>query len=100
MEETNKLQEKLESTLITKTFNVSGMPETIWRDVNDFCRENYGDSRWVMIADLLRLVQEDFKYALLYEEIQDIKAQLAELKQVKPEENKNFRVKTFGDKHE
>ena len=36
-EETNELRKRLESQVITKTFNVSGMPISVWEEVNTFC---------------------------------------------------------------
>ena len=95
----NELQEQIESKVITRTFNVSGMPETTFKIVDEFCKENYADCRWMMIVDLLKMSQEDYKYAMLFEEIQDLKAQLAELKEQPKEQKKDVRTfKSFGEK--
>lgn len=97
----NSLQEKLEGQLITRTFHVSGMPESVFKDVDGFCKEYYGDSRWTMLADLVRATKEDYKYALLYDELQDLKGEVALLKQSKPEvktEGKVQKYVTFGQK--
>jgi hypothetical protein len=97
MEEmTNELKDKLESTLITRSFNISGMPLKDWEHINSFCKENFGDSRWNMIVTLVNNAEEDWKYNLLYEEIQDMKVKIAEMSgNVKPEEVKK-KIKTFG----
>ena len=94
----NDLKERLESTVITKTFNISGMPETTWKEVNSFCKEFYGDARWVMVADLVRMNKEDFKFQMLFEEIQELKAEIELLKnkEVTPKTGKE--VPTFGKK--
>jgi hypothetical protein len=94
----NELQEQIESKVITRTFNVSGMPESNFKMVDEFCKEFYGDSRWVMIVDLLKNAQEDYKYAMLYEEIQQLKQELAEMKE-QPQQKKDVRqFKSFGEK--
>ena len=61
----NDLQNRLESTIITKTFHISGMPMKHWEEVDSFCKDVYGDSRWTMVVDLMRMVKEDYKYLLL-----------------------------------
>lgn len=98
----NRLQEKIEGELVVRSFNVSGMPESVFKDVDSFCKEFYGDSRWTMISDLVRGAKGDFKYAMLYDELQDLKAEIALLKQSEPKvENPTDGVKryvTFGQK--
>jgi len=97
MIEKNPLQERLENTIITKTFHISGMPEAIWTKVNDFCKLYYGDARWIMVDDLIRRVEEDYKFALISEEILAIKEEIALLKnkEVDPDK-KPSKFKTFG----
>lgn len=94
----NELQERIEGKLITKTFNISGMPELVWKNIDKFCKDEYGDSRWTMLADLIRQVQEDWKYEALYVEIQQLKQEINEVrsKEVKPEPSAGF--KTFGQR--
>lgn len=96
MNETNPLREKLENTVITKTFNVSGMPLAIWEEVNDFCKQEFGDNRWTMIHTLKRAFEEDWKYQALYNEIEDLKAKVALLENKEVEPSKPF--KTFGSR--
>lgn len=100
MNETNPLKEKIESTLITRTFHVSGMPEQVFKEVDSFCRENYGDNRWTMIQDLLRFVKDDYKYNLLYDEVQTLKEDMVLLqnKELIVEEPEPVKKKlgTFG----
>ena len=93
----NELQNKIEGTLVTRTFHVGGMPESVFKEIDAFCKEYYGDSRWTMIADLHRATKEDFKFSMLYDEIQDIKEELAELKAVpEPVVDTKKRIPTFG----
>lgn len=94
----NDLKDKLESTIITRPFNISGMPIAVWEEVNLFCKEHYGDSRWTMLVDLIRLAKDDWRFKALQEQIDNIREDMAMLsqKEVKPE--KTGRVpKTFGN---
>jgi len=98
-EERTELQERIEGKLVTKTFNISGMPETVWKNIDKFCKDEYGDSRWTMLQDLIRQVQDDWKYEALFIEIQSLKEQVVQLienKEVKQE--KKSGIKTFGQK--
>ena len=92
----NELRKRLESTIITKTFNVSGMPESVWKEVDEFCKTYYGDSRWTMIQDLVRQAKTDWKYAQLYDEIMKIKSQINELKEQISQNKSGITRKTFG----
>ena len=96
-EEINVLKDKLESTLITRTFNVSGMPVAVWSEVDDFCKEYYGDSRWSMVADLVRLAKDDWRFRAMQDEIDAIKENLAKLSVKEPIEVKK-KIPTFGKK--
>lgn len=93
----NALKEKLENTLIRKTFHISGMPEALWKDVDSFCKEHYADCRWIMMKDLMEQTKRDWKYEVIYDEIQAIKAEL-----MKPEPEPEAgtviarKPKTFG----
>lgn len=101
VEETNELKERLETTLITRTFNISGMPLKAWEEVDAFCKANYGDVRWVMLSDLVRLADFDFKYELLWSELEAIKEKVANLEEKKGiDVNQKPTVKTFGDMKE
>ena len=98
MEETNELKERLENTLITRTFHISGMPEATWNELDLFCKQTYGDVRWVMLKDMKQALQADWKFEMLHEEIEELKAKLAsqgEKKGVLP--NQRPTVKTFGE---
>ncbi len=91
------LKNKIESNLITKTFHVSGMPESIWKDVDDFCKEFYGDSRWVMIVDLMKMAKDDYRFNLIYKQIEALNIEVQDLKQREvPKEDPQPRFKTFG----
>jgi putative transposon-encoded protein len=81
MEETNELKERLESTLITRTFNVNGMPESVWKRVDEFCKTHYGDVRWVMVKDLIEMAQLDWKYELIFEELEVLKDKVVQLEE-------------------
>ena len=98
MKETNELQEKIESTIITKTFNVSGMPLKQWEKVNAFCKDKYADCRWVMIVDLINYVEEDFKIKMLWEELQKVKENVHNLKEKEGLPKAKPKVPTFGKK--
>ncbi|WP_298752999.1 hypothetical protein [uncultured Arcobacter sp.] len=87
-EETNELKDKLESTIVTRTFNVSGMPLKAWEEVNKYCKEAFGDNRWTMIYTLMKNAKEDYKFNLIYDEIQEIKYELENIK------NKEVKVET------
>lgn len=96
----NELQERLEGKLITRTFHISGMPESVWKEINSFCLTHYGDVRWVMLKDLINLAKIDWKYEMLFDEIMTLKEEIAKLKEQDEEEvgDSKFRVKTFGNK--
>ena len=91
----NDLKERIESNVVNRTFSASGMPETVFKEVNAFCKEFYGDSRWVMIADLMRMAKEDIKFTMLYDELAVVKGRVAKLEEQKSEK-KPSRVTTFG----
>lgn len=97
----NELQEKIESNVITKTFHIAGMPETFWKEINSYCRDSYGDVRWVMLQDLFKATQRDYKFEMLYSRVDELEASLAELQQeVDGLKNKEYKPKknipTFG----
>lgn len=97
MDEENYLKEKLESQLITRSFNASGMPLVVWDEINLFCKDYYGDVRWVMVKDLVDKAKSDYKYAMLYDELLTLKAEVAELKLKIDEPKKEVsRFKSFG----
>jgi hypothetical protein len=76
----NELKERLENTIITRTFSVSGMPIAVWEEMDIHCKTFYGDCRWVMFADFLKNAKVDWKYASLLERIEDLEAEVASLK--------------------
>ena len=95
----DELRERIENT-ITRTFNVSGMPLPVWEEINQFCVENFGDSRWTMVYSLMKSTKDDFKYNMLYNEIEFLKERIVVLETDEPVKgiNVNQRVKTFGMK--
>jgi len=92
----NELKERIEGQLITRTFNVSGMPFKVFEEVDEFCKSEFGDNRWTMIHTLIKGQKEDYKFAMLYDLINEVKGEIAEIKLElnKPKENK--KLKTFG----
>lgn len=97
MDDTNSLKERIENTVIRKTFNISGMPEAIWKDIDEFCKTFYADSRWTMLSDLVRIQKTDFKYALLFDEILVLKEKIAYLEQrIETKEVNPKEIKTLG----
>lgn len=94
--EMDELKDSIETHIVTRTFNVSGMPESSFKIADQICKEQYGNCRWMMIMDGIKNTAEDFKYAMLYEEIQDLKAQLQELSNNKPEQKDVRKIKSFG----
>ena len=92
----NELGERIEGSVITRTFNVSGMPLTAWTEVNQFCIDNFGDSRWTMVYSLMKATKEDFKYTLLFDEIEALKIKVAGLEKPQQGINVNQGTKTFG----
>ena len=63
---TNELQDKIEGK-ITRSFNISGVPETYWKLFDSFCKEHYGDVRWIMLKDLIGNAEQDYRLSLLYD---------------------------------
>jgi len=98
IEVTNELQERLENKLITKTFHVSGMPEALWKELDFFCKEAYGDARWLMIKDLYENAQKDYRFELLYDELQALKLEVEELKRASEMSGVKKGLPTFGSK--
>ena len=92
----NDLQEQIEKKLVTKTFHVSAMPEAFWKEIDTFCKESYGDVRWLMIKDLFENAKRDYRFELLYDEIQALKAELAEAKKSQEDPRKQNGLPTFG----
>ncbi len=92
----NELKDKLENELITRTFQVSGMPMAVFEEVDTFCKEQFGDNRWTMIWTLVKAQQEDYKFAMIYDKLEALELKYNELTtQAKAPENK---LKTFGRK--
>lgn len=73
------LKDKIEGSIITRTFNISGVPESVWRDIDSFCKEYYGDVRWNMLFDLYRASKVDYKYEMLFNELDALKVKVSEL---------------------
>ena len=94
----DELKDKIESTVVTRTFHVSGMPESVFKEIDAFCKEFYGDSRWNMIADLVRASREDYKFSILYDEVYNVKQRVSNLEEAPKDERKAPKIKTFGAK--
>lgn len=99
---TNELQEKVESK-ITRSFNISGVPETYWKQFDEFCKANYGDVRWIMLKDLVENAEKDYRLSLLYDNQAALNEKLVELEQkvenyFKSGSKDSSEVKTFGSK--
>jgi hypothetical protein len=93
----NELQDKIESEVITRTFNVSGMPETVFKEVDLFCKEHFGDNRWTMIWTLVKGQQEDLKFAMLFDKVQELEVKYNELNEKFNQPKQEEKVlKTFG----
>ena len=91
----NELKDKIESEVITRTFNVSGMPLSVFNEVDKFCKEQFGDNRWTMIWTLIKGHQDDYKFAMLYDKLEDLEVKYNNfINQPKPVEER--KVKTFG----
>lgn len=98
----NELQEKIESK-ITRSFNISGVPETYWKQFDEFCKENYGDVRWIMLKDLMENAEKDYRLSLLYDNQASLNEKLVEIEQKVNEftsngSNASSNFKTFGSK--
>lgn len=87
--ESNEVKEYVESNIVRITYKASGMPETVYREVEQFCNEYYGGCRWVMISDLVR----NFKRSKELES--RIKVLEEKLANTSKEETKKMK-KTFG----
>ena len=74
------------------------MPESVFKEINDFCKAYYGDSRWVMIADLKRMADEDVKFYLLYDIIEVLKQRVTDLENKSVEKKVDPFAKTFGQR--
>ena len=100
--ETNPLRDKLESEIIYKVFSAN-VPIGVYKEqfevVNDFCKQNFMNNRWSMIWNLVVDAVEDYKYKMLYDEIQELKGKVeVNTSQPQPivEEKKPSKFKTFG----
>jgi len=96
----NELKNRIESNVITRTFKVSGMPESVWAEVDTFCKEMYGNARWVMIADLVKKEKDDYKYAAIYDTIITLKQEVAMLKDRGDSPRSRSDIPSFGKRKE
>lgn len=76
----NDLKDYVEEKIITRTFNISGMPLKVYNELDLYCKEQYGDSRWTMVYDLMKYQTEDYKYQLLYDTLMSLKMEVDGLK--------------------
>ena len=97
MKDENELKNIIESKVITKTFNISGVPLTIWNEIDSFCKEMYGDARWIMVADLIKQQKDDYKYAAIYDTVESLRQEIANISNVKESVSRNV-IKSFGKK--
>jgi len=96
----DEFKNRVESELITRSFQVSGMPLSIFNEVDTFCKQNFGDSRWTMIWTLVKAQQEDYKFAMLFDKLEDLEIKYNQLVNKPVEEKKDKGLKTFGRKEE
>lgn len=94
--EDETLKNRMETSFITKTFNIGYMPIAFWEEIDSFCREYYGNVRWVMLKDLKDKAVADFKFELLYDQLQELKGHLALLEQKIASNKQSMPLMTFG----
>jgi hypothetical protein len=93
-EERNELQDRIENEVITRSFQVSGMPIAVFNEVDQFCKDQFGDNRWTMIHTLVKAQQEDYKFAMIYDKLEDMEVKINNLYN-NPQETEK-KPKTFG----
>ena len=77
------------------------MSGEVFEEIDEFCKSEFGDNRWTMIHTLIKGQKEDYKFAMLYEMITDLKEQVAEINfTLKKPQEESEEVKTFGRKVE
>lgn len=81
MKEEESLKNRMETSFITRTFSVGHMPVAFWDELDEFCKEYYGDVRWVMLKDLKDKAVADYKFELLYDQQQALRQQIALVEQ-------------------
>lgn len=94
-----ELKEFIEDNIVTRTFNISGMPESVYKELDSYCKSFYGDSRWNMVYEFYRYRLEDYKYQLLYDTVKDLQVTVENLKLSSPMGVSDVSkpvVKTFG----
>ncbi len=97
MNDENELKSTIESKIITKTFNISGVPLNVWNEIDVFCKDMYGDARWLMVADLVRQQKTDYKYAAIYDTVESLKQEIATITNNNKVVSRNV-IKSFGKK--
>lgn len=97
----DEFRQRIERDVIDYVFKIS-VPAAYYKEfyevVDTFCKDYYGDVRWVMIKDLVLNAQADWKYKVLYDEIERLKEQVA-TKSDEPvgvDVNQEPTVKVFG----
>jgi len=98
MVETNNLKERLESTFITRPFNIGYVPIVVWEELDQYCKKHYDDNRRKMVVDLMSKEEENFQHELLWAEIRAIIDKLGEIdeKLEVPKEVSPRKFRTFG----
>jgi len=104
-EKASKLPYPARAMDVSKNFAVSGMPLTTWIKFKRFAVEHAGDSYWMAIDKLLTMQEMDYKYALLFNELTELKGFVQNLavesvKAEEPEETEEVEeeVITMGSK--
>jgi uncharacterized protein YdcH (DUF465 family) len=98
MNEKNELKDKIESTIMYKPFTAN-VPYSQWKEqyavVDTFCKENFMDNRWSMIWTLVNAEKDDYKFAMLFDKLNELEEKLLKI-QEQPVEEKRKSMKTFG----
>lgn len=93
----DELRDKIEKNVIDYVFKVS-VPAAYYKDffelVDTFCKDYYGDVRWVMLKDLVTNAQADWKYKVLYDDIEALRDEVASMKGL--DVNQKPTKKAFG----
>lgn len=90
---TDELKNKIETELVRITYKASGMPETHFKEVEEFCNSHYGGCRWLMIVDLVR---EGKRQDNVENRLNEMQMQINSLTKPKKAKVIDVKYKTFG----
>jgi hypothetical protein len=98
----DSLKDRVETDLVYRVFSMK-VPMKYWDDfyvkADKFFKDYYGDVRWVGLSNMIDAIEQDIKYHMMFEEIEDLKLRIAELEETpKKGVNLNQAPKTFGMK--